>query len=81
MYAIRSYYALGEHVPNIDDIGFFKKQVKIALRNCGSMEYADIEAYIARDGYFAAYKAIKDMSPVDVVHEVKTSGIKSYNFV
>lgn len=69
-------YSLGKHVPCIDDIAFFKKQVKIALRNCGSMEYADIEAYIAREGYYAAYKALKDMTPQTIVQEVKTSGIK-----
>ncbi len=69
-------HSLSQYVPNIDDIGFFKKQVKIALRNCGSIEYADIEAYIARDGYAAACKAIKDMTPETVVQEIKTSGIK-----
>ena len=69
-------YSLGKHVPNIDDIGFFKKQVKIALRNCGSIEYSDMAAYIANDGYFAAYKALHELSPQMVVDEIKKAGIK-----
>lgn len=69
-------YSLARHVPCIDDINFFKKQVKIALRNCGSIEYGSIEAYIANGGYFAAYKALNEMTPQDVVDEVKKSGLK-----
>ncbi len=73
-----TYYdeAIGKHVPKIDDINFFKKQVKIALRNCGAMAYDDIEAYIARDGYQAACKALTELSPQKVVDEIKTSGLK-----
>ncbi len=69
-------HSLGKHVPVIDDIDFFKRQVKIALRNCGSIEYSDISAYIANDGYFAAQKALNEMSPENVVDEIKTAGIK-----
>ncbi len=69
-------YSIARHVPCIDDINFFKKQVKIALRNCGSIEYGSIEAYIANGGYFAAYKALNEMTPQDVVDEVKKSGLK-----
>jgi NADH-quinone oxidoreductase subunit F len=69
-------YSLARHVPCIDDINFFKRQVKIALRNCGSIEYGNIEAYIANGGYFAAYKALNEMTPQDVVDEVKKSGLK-----
>ena len=68
--------SLEKHVPIIDDIDFFKKQVKIALRNCGSIEYGSIEAYIANDGYSAIYKALTDMKPEKVVEEVVESGIK-----
>jgi len=69
-------YSLARHVPCIDDINFFKRQVKIALRNCGSIEYGNIEAYIANGGYFAAYKALNEMTPQGVVDEVKKSGLK-----
>ena len=68
--------SLKKHVPKIDDIGFFKEQVKIALRNCGIIEYGSIDAYIAHDGYFAAAKAIADKSRKDVIDEVKKSGLR-----
>ena len=67
---------LGKNVPKIDDINFFKKQVKIALRNCGAMAFDDIAAYIARDGYQAAFKALTELSPQKVVDEIKVSGLK-----
>ena len=68
-------HSLRTHVPKIDDINFFKEQVKIALRNCGAMEYARIEAYIARDGYLAAAKALTGMSGAEIVKEIKASGL------
>ena len=40
----------GKYVPRMEDIDFFQGQVRIALRNCGHMEYASLEAYISRDG-------------------------------
>jgi NADH-quinone oxidoreductase subunit F len=64
------------HIPCIDDIGFFKEQVRIALRNCGEMAYKSIEAYIARDGYVAAAKTITTLSPADVIEVVLKSGLK-----
>ncbi|MFZ5974531.1 MAG: NADH-ubiquinone oxidoreductase-F iron-sulfur binding region domain-containing protein [Bacillota bacterium] len=69
-------YSLKQHVPKIDDIDFFKEQVKIALRNCGVIEYGNIEAYIAREGYLSAAKAITGRSRQDIIDEVKKSGIK-----
>lgn len=64
-----------KHVPNINDIDFFKSQVKIALRNCGIMEHASIEAYIAREGYLAVAKMLEQNQPQAVIDEVKTAGI------
>jgi len=69
-------HSLNKNIPNIDDIDFFKEQVKIALRNCGSMEYASIEAYIAKNGYFAIAKALGEMTQLDVINEVKKSGMR-----
>jgi NADH-quinone oxidoreductase subunit F len=69
-------HSLNKKIPKIDDIDFFKEQVKIALRNCGIMEYNSIDAYIARDGYLAAAKVLTEKSSCDVVDEVKKSGIK-----
>ncbi len=67
--------ALGRHVPKIDDIDFFRQQVKIALRNCGMMEYDSIEAYIARGGYHAAALYLSEKTGEDVVREIKKSGL------
>ena len=69
-------HSLEKNVPIIDDIDFFKNQVKIALRNCGSIEYSSIAAYIANDGYMAVCKAVGNMKPQDVVDEIKKSGLK-----
>ena len=68
--------SLEKHVPVIDDIGFFKNQVKIALRNCGSIEYGSLAASIANGGYVAAYKAFSDMTSQQIVDEIKNSGLK-----
>ncbi|NLY71942.1 MAG: NADH-quinone oxidoreductase subunit NuoF [Clostridiales bacterium] len=65
-----------KYIPKIDDISFFKEQVRIALRNCGRMDYASLDAYIARDGYAALGKILNGMSPKDVVEEMKKSGLR-----
>lgn len=69
-------HALGLHVPLLDDIGFFKKQQKIALRNCGVIEYSSLDAYIAAGGYQAAANALTGMSREQVIAEVETSGLR-----
>lgn len=69
-------HSLGRFVPSIDDIDFFKDQVKIALRNCGLNQHDSIEAYIASGGYFAAAKAVRELTPQHVVDVVTESGIK-----
>jgi NADH-quinone oxidoreductase subunit F len=68
--------SLQRHVPVIDDIDFFKEQVRVALRNCGAMDYRSMDAYIARDGYLAAMKAILSGNPNAVIEEVTKSGLK-----
>ncbi len=55
---------------------FYKKQLKIALRNCGFINPELIEEYIARDGYKAFTKAIFDMRPEEVVDTIKQSGLR-----
>lgn len=69
-------HSLQKHIPKVSEIDFFKEQVKIALRNCGLIDYSSIDAYIARDGYMAIAKALDGMSSQDVVDEVKKSGIR-----
>ncbi|HPY95108.1 MAG TPA: NAD(P)H-dependent oxidoreductase subunit E, partial [Clostridia bacterium] len=41
----------GKHIPHVRDIPFFSEQVKIALRNCGRVDYASLDSYIAQDGF------------------------------
>jgi NADH:ubiquinone oxidoreductase subunit F (NADH-binding)/(2Fe-2S) ferredoxin/NAD-dependent dihydropyrimidine dehydrogenase PreA subunit len=59
-----------------DDIPFYKKQLRIALRNCGLLNPEDINEYIAFDGYMALGKALTEMKPIDVVKEIKESGLR-----
>ena len=63
-------------MPGLKDIPFFKKQVKIVLRNCGMIDPLNIEEYIARDGYQALAKALTEMSPDQVIETVKKSGLR-----
>ena len=58
------------------EIPFFRKQVKIVLRNCGLIDPLKIEEYIARDGYMALAKVLTEMSPAQVIEEVKMSGLR-----
>ncbi len=55
---------------------FFKKQLKIALKNCGHINPEKIEDYLVHDGYAALDKALFEMSPEDVISEVKQSRIR-----
>ena len=64
-----------EHA-RIDDIQFYQKQVRVVLRNCGAIDPENIEEYIARDGYAALEKVLFEMSPEDVIAELKTSGLR-----
>jgi len=65
-----------EAVPELDDIGFFRRQQKIVLRNCGVIDPMRIEEYIARDGYQALAKALTEMKPEQVIDVVKRSGLR-----
>lgn len=55
---------------------FYKGQHKIALRNIGEIDPGDIDDYIARGGYTALRKALFNMSPDEVINEIKESGLK-----
>ncbi|MDK2836479.1 MAG: NADH-quinone oxidoreductase subunit [Thermosediminibacterales bacterium] len=65
-----------EPIPCSDDIDFFNKQKKIALRNSGLIDPMVIEEYISRDGYSALAKVLSEMSPEEVIQEVKASGLR-----
>jgi NADH-quinone oxidoreductase subunit F len=64
------------YVPYMKAIEFFKRQMKVVLRNCGSIDYSSIEQYIANDGYVAAAKALTQMKPEAVIDEVKKGGLR-----
>ncbi|MBO5559696.1 NADH-quinone oxidoreductase subunit NuoF [Ruminococcus sp.] len=57
------------------ETNFYRKQKRIALRNCGVIDPEDIEEYIATEGYQALYKVLDSMTPDEVVKEVLDSGI------
>jgi len=63
-------------ITRYEDVPFFSKQLKIALRNCGYINPEDIQEYVARGGYHSLYKALSAMSPVDVIEELKASGLR-----
>ncbi len=63
-------------VPLMRDIGFFKDQILVALRNRGSIDPEKIDDYIAHNGYAAVEKVLFEMSPEDVVDEVKKSHLR-----
>jgi len=63
-----------EPVSDSKHMGFFKKQLRIVLRNCGFINPENIDEYIAREGYQALGKVLTEMTPEEVIKEVKDSG-------
>ena len=63
-----------EPVISPDNMGSFRKQLRIVLRNCGSIDPEKIDEYIAREGYQALGKVLTSMTPEEVIKEVKDSG-------
>jgi NADH:ubiquinone oxidoreductase subunit F (NADH-binding)/(2Fe-2S) ferredoxin len=63
-------------VPRMSEIGFFKKQRLLALRNRGLIDPRSIEDYIARDGYRALAKVLTEMTPDEIVDEIVASGLR-----
>ncbi len=60
----------------LDDIGFYKSQKRVALRNCGVIDPENIDEYIAFDGYKALAKVLTEMSREAVIDEIKRSGLR-----
>ncbi len=58
------------------EMEFYKKQIRIALRNCGVIDPENIEEYIARDGYAALGKVLTTMTPEAAIETVKKSGLR-----
>ncbi len=65
-----------ERVFESKDMGFYKKQIRIALRNCGFINPENIDEYIARNGYAALGKVLSDMKPEEVIKVIIDSGLR-----
>jgi len=65
-----------DQVKDIDEVDFYKKQKRIALRNCGLINPEDIEEYIAFDGYKALAKVLTEMKPEEVIEIIKESKLR-----
>ena len=63
-------------IPKMNEIPFFANQMFWVMRNKGVIDPEVIDEYIARDGYFGAAKALRDMTPEQIVEEVKLSGLR-----
>jgi len=63
-------------IKSLNDTDFYKKQHRIALRNCGVINPENIDEYIAVDGYTALGKVLTEMTPEDVIKSIKDSGLR-----
>lgn len=63
-------------VKQLDELNFYKKQKRIALKNCGIIDPENIDEYIAFDGYKALEKVLFEMTPEEVIKEVSDSGLR-----
>ena len=63
-------------VKPLDEVDFYKKQHRVALRNCGVINPENIDEYIAMDGYTALNKVLTTMTPDDVIEEITKSGLR-----
>ncbi len=61
---------------SLSDTAFYKKQKRVALRNCGVINPENIDEYIAVDGYRALAKVLTEMTPDDVIQTVLDSGLR-----
>jgi len=61
---------------SLNDTNFYKKQKRIALRNCGVIDPENIDEYIANDGYQALAKVLTQMTPEEVIDTITASGLR-----
>ena len=61
---------------SLDEVDFYKKQKRVALRNCGVIDPERIDEYIAFDGYKALAKVLTEMTPQQVIDTIKASGLR-----
>ncbi len=60
----------------LSETNFYKKQTRVALRNCGVINPENIDEYIAYDGYQALIKVLTEMQPQEVINVIKASGLR-----
>ncbi len=65
-----------EIVKRLDELNFYKKQKRIALKNCGVIDPENIDEYIAFDGYKALEKVLFEMKPEEVIKKITDSGLR-----
>lgn len=65
-----------KHIEDSKHMGFYQKQLRIALRNCGFIDPENIDEYIARDGYAAIGNILAEMSPEQAIDIMKKSGLR-----
>ncbi len=65
-----------KNIKSLNETNFYKKQKRVALRNCGVIDPENIEEYIAYDGYQALAKCLTEMTPEQVIQVVKDSGLR-----
>ena len=65
-----------DDVKSLQETDFYKKQHRVALRNCGVIDPENIEEYIAFDGYMALAKCLKEYTPQQVIQIVSDSGLR-----
>ncbi|MDR1256995.1 MAG: NADH-quinone oxidoreductase subunit NuoF [Spirochaetaceae bacterium] len=58
------------------NIGFYQKQIRVVLRNCGAINPEDIDEYITNDGYIALEKSLFDWKPEYIIEQLKISGLR-----
>ncbi len=63
------------HISDSKHMGFYQKQLRIALRNCGFINPENIDEYIARDGYEALAKVLQG-TPTEAIEQIKKSGLR-----
>ncbi|MBQ3565914.1 MAG: NAD(P)H-dependent oxidoreductase subunit E, partial [Oscillospiraceae bacterium] len=66
----------GDEIKALDDTAFYKKQNRVALRNCGVINPECIDEYIGRDGYAALGKVVTEMSQDEVIQTILDSGLR-----
>ena len=64
------------HATSLSETAFYKKQKRVALRNCGVINPEEIDEYIAMDGYAALGKVLTEMTPDEVIQTILDSGLR-----